>query len=219
MNIGRTIFLVIPACFAATACVMQPVGPAVAVKPAPGKPFIVFQQDDAACRQYAGRRLAAETGEANNVQAGGQPKLNIQQRYDLAYLQCMQARGHEVPGFKAPQNQPPGSSRDDSRCDGECRNPQAGGGDASPWSRALAALGDIACRQESPLRNQPRKSISQTRIVYICVTGLYISPWNGMTSPTDDGQGTAPQARPSPSPAMRRHRHVLGCVPAAHEFP
>lgn len=82
----------------------------------------------------------------------------------------------------------------------ECRNPQAGGGDACAWSRTLTALGDMARRQECPPCNRRRKSILQTRIVYICVTGLYISPCNGMTSPTDDGQGNSPRARPLLSP-------------------
>jgi hypothetical protein len=101
MKIAQTTLPALAACIAAAGCVMQPVGPAVAVRPAPGKPFIVFQQDDAACRQYAGQRLTAETGEANAAPAG-QPQLNIQQRYDVAYLQCMQERGHQVPGFKTP---------------------------------------------------------------------------------------------------------------------
>lgn len=36
-----------------TACVSRPVGPSVAVMPAPGKPFDLFKQEDAECRAYA----------------------------------------------------------------------------------------------------------------------------------------------------------------------
>lgn len=36
-----------------SACVSRPVGPSVAVMPAPGKPFDLFKQEDAECRAYA----------------------------------------------------------------------------------------------------------------------------------------------------------------------
>ena len=37
-------------------CAAQPLRPSVAVMPAPNKPFEVFQQDQAACQQYAGQQ-------------------------------------------------------------------------------------------------------------------------------------------------------------------
>ncbi len=121
-------------------CVQQPLGPTVAVMPAPYKPFEVFQQDQAICMAYGkqmtnGQAQAANTqsvgtavvgtvlgaglgaaigggtgaaigaasgalggtvvasGPANNAQG------SLQQRYDVAYSQCMYAKGNQVPGF------------------------------------------------------------------------------------------------------------------------
>ena len=42
---------------ALTACATMPVGPSIPVMPAPGKPFEVFIQEDAACRQWAERQI------------------------------------------------------------------------------------------------------------------------------------------------------------------
>jgi hypothetical protein len=38
-------------------CMALPVGPSVAVMPAPGKPFEVVVADETLCRQYAAQRL------------------------------------------------------------------------------------------------------------------------------------------------------------------
>jgi hypothetical protein len=45
-------------------CAAQPLRPGVAVMPAPNKPFEVFQQDQAACQQYA-EQQAGGPGAAN----------------------------------------------------------------------------------------------------------------------------------------------------------
>ncbi len=50
------------------ACVTQPMGPTVQVMPAPGKPFDVFQQDQAVCKQYADQQTAGGAQQANNQQ-------------------------------------------------------------------------------------------------------------------------------------------------------
>ncbi len=47
-------------------CVQQPLGPTVQVMPAPGKPFDVFQQDQAVCKQYADQQTAGGAQQANN---------------------------------------------------------------------------------------------------------------------------------------------------------
>src|SRR5580700_3689075 len=49
-------------------CVQQPLGPTVQVMPAPGKPFDVFQQDQAVCKQYADQQTAGGAQQANNQQ-------------------------------------------------------------------------------------------------------------------------------------------------------
>jgi YMGG-like Gly-zipper len=120
-------------------------GPSVAVMPAPGKPFEVFQQDDAACRGYAqqsigtsandqaaqnvvggaviGTALGALAGAAigNHRDAGVGAAFGLlagtsmgassgnyagsiaQRRYNIAYSQCMYAKGNQVPGYAAPR--------------------------------------------------------------------------------------------------------------------
>src|SRR5262249_59125493 len=52
-----------------SACAVIPTGPNVMVLPAPGKPFEVFQADDAVCRQYARAQLGLEPAEAANQSA------------------------------------------------------------------------------------------------------------------------------------------------------
>jgi hypothetical protein len=89
--------IAVTVCSVAAGCVSQPIGPAVAVKPGRDKPFTVFLQDDAQCKQYAREQLArrVDTRAASDAHVP-RAQLNVQQRYDLAYLECMQAKGNEV---------------------------------------------------------------------------------------------------------------------------
>jgi uncharacterized protein YcfJ len=121
-------------------CAQTPVGPTVAVMPAPGKPFDVFATDQAVCKQFAESQVAGAAQSANNQQVGtavlgtvlgaglgaaigggrgaaigaasgalggtalggvraDSAQLTLQQRYDIAYAQCMYSRGNQVPGF------------------------------------------------------------------------------------------------------------------------
>jgi hypothetical protein len=129
------------------ACASQPLGPTVAVMPAPGKPFDVFQSDQAVCKQFAASEDTGGAQQANNRQVGtavvgtllgaglgaaigggrgaaigagagalggtavgagpaGRAQYSLQQRYDLAYSQCMYSRGNQVPGYQ-PAGAPP----------------------------------------------------------------------------------------------------------------
>ena len=134
------------------ACASEPIGPTVAVMPAPGKPFDVFQGDQALCKQFAGSEVQGGAQSANNRQVGtalvgtllgaglgaaigggrgagigagagalggtavgagpaGQAQASLQQRYNLAYSQCMYSRGNQIPGYLpagAPPPLPPG---------------------------------------------------------------------------------------------------------------
>ncbi len=128
-------------------CATVPPGPSVTVWPDPGKPFEVFQADDASCRQWAAQQIGiSPTDAANqNLAAGaalgtlmgaglgaaigavsGNPGIGAaigaasgllggtavasgpaysagyeaQRRYDNAYLQCMHAKGNQIPGFR-----------------------------------------------------------------------------------------------------------------------
>jgi hypothetical protein len=134
-----------------TACATVPVGPTMMVLPAAGKPFDLFQLEDAACRYHAqvqagltagqepaestlsgaaigtavgaglgaavgaaagrpdvGAAVGAGTGllmgTATGAEAGAMSARTRQWRYDVAYVQCMYAKGNQVPGVaSAPQ--------------------------------------------------------------------------------------------------------------------
>lgn len=122
------------------ACAQTPMGPTVAVMPAPGKPFDVFQADQLLCKQYAEGQVAGQAENANmrgigaaalttalgaglGAAIGGgrgagigaasgalggagigavtsdRANMTIQQRYDVAFSQCMYSRGNQVPGL------------------------------------------------------------------------------------------------------------------------
>jgi hypothetical protein len=57
-------FLLLLALVALSGCATIPTGPSVMVLPGPGKPFEVFQSDDAACRQWASQQVGAQPGES-----------------------------------------------------------------------------------------------------------------------------------------------------------
>jgi hypothetical protein len=70
-------------------CATIPTTPSVMVLPGTGKTFDEFQADDASCRRSATQTVGAISG-------AGIPN---QYRFDMAYMQCMYAGGHQVPGF------------------------------------------------------------------------------------------------------------------------
>ena len=71
-------------------CTSTPTGPSVMVLPGPGKTMDQFQADDGHCRQIA-------TSELQREQGGSVP---AQQRYDMAYMQCMYAAGNQIQGSR-----------------------------------------------------------------------------------------------------------------------
>ena len=77
-----------------SACTVIPTGPSVLVLPAVGKPMDVFQTDEVGCRSYAQQQI----GVALEQQAGAASGMPLQARYDMAYIQCMYAKGNAVPG-------------------------------------------------------------------------------------------------------------------------
>jgi hypothetical protein len=60
---GSLLFL---AMVALSACATIPTGPSVLVLPGPGKPFEVFQADDAVCRQWAAQQIGMSPSETTN---------------------------------------------------------------------------------------------------------------------------------------------------------
>ena len=146
-SLKRPVVVLVPLLFM-TACATEPMGPTIPVMPAPGKPFDVFQSDQALCKQYASNEVQGGAQQANNRQVGtavigtllgaglgaaigggrgaaigagagalggtavgagpaGQAQYSLQQRYDLAYAQCMYSRGNQVPGYQPPGPPPP----------------------------------------------------------------------------------------------------------------
>lgn len=129
-------------------CATIPAGPSVAVLPGAGKPFEVFQADDAVCRQWAyqqiggvspseafnestssgavlgtivgagiGVAIGAATGNPGagaaiggatgllggmsmGADQGAYSSYALQNRYDIAYGQCMHSKGHRVPIYR-----------------------------------------------------------------------------------------------------------------------
>jgi hypothetical protein len=141
----RWVLLLGSAVAALGGCASLPTGPSVMVLPAPGKPFEVFQAEDAACRQWAAQQLGgapgapasqqtavgaavgtaigaglgaglgalaghagtgAAIGAGTGLLAGTAAGANAdqatgwqaQRRYDMAYQQCMYAKGNQIPG-------------------------------------------------------------------------------------------------------------------------
>jgi hypothetical protein len=81
-------------------CASTPTGPSVMVLPGAGKTMDQFQADDARCRQIA-------TSELQRERPGTVP---AQQRYDMAYMQCMYAAGNQIPGTSRTGYSAPGSA-------------------------------------------------------------------------------------------------------------
>ncbi|MBF0554587.1 MAG: hypothetical protein HQK96_08550 [Nitrospirae bacterium] len=90
--------------------------PRINVMPAPGKPLDLFQQEVEECKQWAtqqvgGPRAVAHaqksafmTGMLLGPDASGanaaQANADMQQLYDNAYVQCMYAKGNQVPDLQ-----------------------------------------------------------------------------------------------------------------------
>lgn len=125
------------------ACTSAPTGPTVAVMPAAGKPFDIFQQENQVCRQFASNSSAATSsaalqegvtsaavgaalGAAAGAVIGGGSHAGVgtgagvgmlggaamgagnaagkqnqsQAQYNTAYIQCMYAKGNQVPSYR-----------------------------------------------------------------------------------------------------------------------
>ena len=84
------------------ACARLPSGPGIAALPGSAKNADEFRSDDASCRQVAA------------IEA----KATEKWRYDMTYLQCMYAKGNQIPGpggmyeptYVAPGSPAPGAA-------------------------------------------------------------------------------------------------------------
>ena len=76
---ARAVMLLVAAVVAA-GCATRPTAPSVMVLPGTSKPIDQFWSDENACRQEAAAKQPARQGE-----------------YDMAFMQCMYGKGHQIP--------------------------------------------------------------------------------------------------------------------------
>lgn len=70
MKTYQSVAGVIAASLLLGACAHEPMGPRVAVMPGQGKPFEVFQQDQAICQNYANNQVGGQARSANDRAVG-----------------------------------------------------------------------------------------------------------------------------------------------------
>jgi len=86
-------------------CATMPVAPSVMALPGSGTSLEQFAAEDTACRQWAAQRTQ-ET--AQGAPAGQSYGASLPQSwYDMAYLQCMYAKGNRIPGVQTGAPPPP----------------------------------------------------------------------------------------------------------------
>ena len=86
-------------------CAGNPAAPSMMALPGSEKPLEQFHADDIFCRQWAAQR-SEETAE--HASAGQLFGTGARQRwYDMAYMQCMYAKGNRIPGIPAASPPPP----------------------------------------------------------------------------------------------------------------
>lgn len=94
-------------------CTTFATAPSVMVLPGTGRSVEQFQADDALCRQWTLQQTGASPGTASTESttngaaigtavpagdgAGGRPSVQRQRSYDMAYMQCMYAKGNQIP--------------------------------------------------------------------------------------------------------------------------
>jgi len=86
-------------------CATMPVAPSVLALPGTGTSLEQFYTDDTACRQWALQRTqeTAQGAPADQAYGAGVP----QRWYDMAYLQCMYAKGNRIPWVQTGSPLPP----------------------------------------------------------------------------------------------------------------
>ncbi len=88
-SMRSTLALTIAALTLGACAAIPPAGPRVVALPADGKPIQMFQQEDVECRSYGSQAIAAIDPQSVST-------YELQQRYDVAYQQCMYAKGNKI---------------------------------------------------------------------------------------------------------------------------
>ncbi len=85
-------------------CAIIPTGPSVMVLPGVGLSLEQFSKDNMNCQQFATLQVSAPTNQdainnnANTAQSSSS-SYEDQFHYDIAYIQCMYVKGHQVPVY------------------------------------------------------------------------------------------------------------------------
>jgi hypothetical protein len=127
-----------------TACASAPTGPSVMVLPGSGKSFEQFQAEDAACRQWAAQQTETT-----------QTATPAQHRYDISYMQCMYAKGNQLPVARSSQ----------------APQPQSG-----PLPTSPASPPDLRGTWTGTWADTPLKLMVLNQEV-VPVSSIYIGPW------------------------------------------
>lgn len=86
-------------------CATRPMAPSVMALPGFEKPLEQFHAEDTFCRQWAAQRAQETAQQASAAQLYG---TGARQRwYDMAYMQCMYAKGNRIPGISTATPPPP----------------------------------------------------------------------------------------------------------------
>jgi hypothetical protein len=88
-RLRSTLALTVTALVLGACAAVPPVGPRVVALPADGKPIQMFQQEDMECRSYGTQAVSAIDPQAVST-------YELQQRYDVAYQQCMYSKGNKI---------------------------------------------------------------------------------------------------------------------------
>ncbi len=97
------IILTSSAMLATLGCASIPTGPSVMVLPGVGLTLEHFSKDNIICQQFASLQVSGTPNQAeiNNSHANTATSSTFaddaQLRYDMAYIQCMYIKGHQVP--------------------------------------------------------------------------------------------------------------------------
>lgn len=71
MSSCRDVLLALSGLVLLAGCASTPRGPSIQVMPAPNKPFSIFQEDVAVCKDYASQQIAGQSDTANERALGG----------------------------------------------------------------------------------------------------------------------------------------------------
>ena len=82
-------------------CTSIPTGPSVMVLPGNGLSLEHFSNDHIICQQFATRQVSGTSNQNSNTNAAPSTSSTNEDQlhYDMAYIQCMYIKGHQVPVY------------------------------------------------------------------------------------------------------------------------